>query len=114
MGLPVILTPQSQEFHAMNSVFSLNTEEERVRFFVMKSVKAPEVPRDLAFESVRAYKSALRRYDHARIIAGEATPEQIQKENSVIPKSQEAIILTFPELEKCHVQDAQPINAPES
>ena len=68
----------------------------------MKQVNAPEVPKDLSFESVRAYKSALRRYDQARILAGEATPEQIQQENSVIPKCKKAIILTFPELEKCH------------
>jgi len=61
----------------------------------MRKAKAPQVPKDLCFESVQAYKSALRRYDAARIRAGEATPEQIQQENSVIRSSKRAIILTL-------------------
>ena len=61
----------------------------------------PELPKELSFEKVQAYKSALRRYDLARIAAGEATPEQIQRENSVVRKSKRAVILTFPELEEC-------------
>ena len=67
----------------------------------MKKVKAPQLPRVLSFESVQAYKSALRRYDRERIVNGEATPEQIQRENSPIPQFEQAVILTFPELEKC-------------
>jgi hypothetical protein len=67
----------------------------------MKRSKAPEVPKVFSFESVQAYKSALRRYDRERIESGEATPEEMQRENSLIPGSEEAVILTFPELEKC-------------
>jgi hypothetical protein len=67
----------------------------------MKRVVAPEFPKRLSVESVRAYKSALRRYDRARVAAGEATAEQIQQENSAVRRSKTAAILNFPELEKC-------------
>jgi hypothetical protein len=67
----------------------------------MKRAKVPEIPEDLSFERVQAYKSALRRYDRERIKSGEATPEEIQRENSLIPESEQPVILTFPELEKC-------------
>ena len=67
----------------------------------MKQTIPPELPTELTFESVRAYKAALRRYDQARILAGEAAPAQIQQENSVLPKFKFARILNFPELEEC-------------
>jgi hypothetical protein len=68
----------------------------------MNRVTAPELPDNLSFENMQAYKAALRCYDHARIAAGEATPDQVQRENSVIASSKAVAILTFPELEKCH------------
>ena len=67
----------------------------------MEPIVPPQLPEEMTFENVQAYKAALRRYDQARIAAGEATPEQIQKENSVLPKFTHAKILNFPELEEC-------------
>ena len=67
----------------------------------MKQTMPPKLPTELTFENVQAYKAALRRYDQARIAAGEATPAQIQQENSVLPKFKVARILNFPELEEC-------------
>jgi len=67
----------------------------------VKKITPPKFPDELTFESVRAYKAALRNYDQARIDAGEATPAQVQQENSVLPRFKHARILNFPELEEC-------------
>ncbi len=62
-------------------------------------MKEPELPADLTFEALEAYKAALREYDRERIEAGEATRAQVQAENSLIPWPHEAKVLRFPEAE---------------
>jgi hypothetical protein len=62
-------------------------------------IKEPALPAEMTFEALEAYKAALREYDRERIEAGEATPAQIQAENSLIPWPRQAKILRFPEAE---------------
>jgi len=61
------------------------------------------LPAELSFEKLQAYKSALRRLDEQRIAAGEATPREIQVQNSVIRTPQKAVVLHFPEAELLEV-----------
>jgi hypothetical protein len=63
------------------------------------SIKEPELPAEWTFEALEAYRAALREYDRRRIEAGEATPAQVQDENSVIPWPCRARVLRFPEAE---------------
>jgi hypothetical protein len=55
----------------------------------------PTLPNELTFESVQAYKAAMRRYDRQRIERGEATPQQVQIENEIIHTPRTVRILTF-------------------
>ena len=59
------------------------------------NLQPPEMPQELTFESVQAYKAALRRYDRQRIERGEATPQQVQYENEIIHPPKTVRILTF-------------------
>jgi hypothetical protein len=60
-------------------------------------IEAPRLPAELSFEKLQAYKSALRRWDEQRIAAGEATPHQIQQQNSLIRPPRTAEVISFPE-----------------
>lgn len=62
-------------------------------------IKEPELPAEITFEALQAYKDALREYDRKRIAAGEVTPAQVQSENSLIPWPSVAKVLRFPEAE---------------
>ncbi len=48
-------------------------------------IPAPKLPAELSFESVQAYKSALRRHDARRIAAGETTPHEVHHQNAIYP-----------------------------
>ena len=78
------------------------SEARRVKVRAMK-IEAPKLPADLSFESLQAYKSALRRRDAQRIAAGEATPHEIQQQNAVIRPPRKAEVLHFPEAELLEV-----------
>jgi len=61
-------------------------------------IEEPKPPEEWTFESLQAYKCALREYDLKRIEAGEATPSQVQWENSVIKPSKfpcQARVISF-------------------
>ena len=62
-------------------------------------ITEPELPAEMTFETLQAYKAALREYDRKRIAAGEVTPAQVQSENSIIPWPSVAKVLRFPEAE---------------
>ncbi len=62
-------------------------------------IPAPKLPAELSFESVQAYKSALRQHDAQRIAAGEATPHEVQQQNAVIRRPRRVEVLHFPEAE---------------
>ena len=66
-------------------------------------IEAPELPAELCFETLQAYKSALRRHDEERIAAGEATPHDIQQQNALIPPPRKVEVLHFPEAENLEV-----------
>jgi hypothetical protein len=55
----------------------------------------PVFPEDITAASVAEYKAQCRVWDAARIKFGVATPEQVQRENPVIPKAQNSRILRF-------------------
>ncbi len=59
----------------------------------------PKLPEKLDFESLQAYKAAMRLYDEQRIAVGEATADQIQKDNDLIQVSGDVEVLSFPEAE---------------
>jgi hypothetical protein len=61
--------------------------------------KMPDIPEEMTFEKVQAYKAAMRRYDRDRIASGEATPEQVQWENEILHALSKKATLNFPELE---------------
>jgi len=63
------------------------------------NTKRPELPKELDFQSVQDYKAAMREYDAKRILAGEVTSEQIQRENSWVQIPRSKKILNFPEAE---------------
>ncbi len=69
-----------------------------LKLMSQKLVK-PQLPESLDFESVQAYKAAMRLYDAQRIASGEATPDQVQKENDLIECSEDVEVLRFPEAE---------------
>ena len=60
-------------------------------------INRPKFPKELGFESMQAYKAAMREYDARRIATGEATAEQIQRENSWVRSASFKKILNFPE-----------------
>ncbi len=59
----------------------------------------PKFPDKLDFESLQDYKAAMRLYDEQRIANGEATAEELQKENDWIQTSKDVEVLRFPEAE---------------
>ena len=65
----------------------------------LRKLAKPKLPEKLDFESLQAYKAATRLYDAQRITDGEATPEQVQKENDWINTSNDVEVLRFPEAE---------------
>lgn len=69
-------------------------------------VKRPQMPAELTFESVQAYKEAMRAYDLARIKAGLATPHEVQRENEAIHLSERVELQDFPELEASNAASA--------
>ena len=66
---------------------------------MLQKLAKPKLPAELDFESVQAYKAAMRLYDAQRIANGEATPEQVQKENDWIEASDDVEVFRFPEAE---------------
>ena len=52
----------------------------------MPKLCPPVLPKNPTAEDVAAYKSAWRVYDAAQLASGEATTEEIQRRNSMIPR----------------------------
>ena len=67
-----------------------------------KRLMKPRLPKVLTFENVQAYKEAMRAYDLARIKAGLATPDEVQRENEAVHQSEAVELQDFPELEAVH------------
>lgn len=61
-------------------------------------MRKPKLPKKLTVENVRKYKAAVRKWDQWRIDSGIATPEEIQNENSMIPRKCKIEVLGFPDL----------------
>lgn len=55
----------------------------------------PVFPAVITAESIAAYKGDCRVWDAARIKFGIATPEQVQRENSAVPRALNSRILHF-------------------
>jgi hypothetical protein len=55
----------------------------------------PLFPKEITAESIVEYKAQCRVWDAARIKFGVATPEQIHRENSAIPRAHKSRILHF-------------------
>jgi hypothetical protein len=55
----------------------------------------PVFPTVITAESIAAYKGDCRVWDAARIKFGVATPEQVQRENSALPRPYRSRILRF-------------------
>jgi hypothetical protein len=55
----------------------------------------PLFPEEITAESIAEYKAQCRVWDAARIKFGVATPEQVQRENSAIPRAFNSRILHF-------------------
>jgi hypothetical protein len=55
----------------------------------------PVFPAVITAESIAAYKGDCRVWDAARIKFGVATPEQVQRENSAVPRASHSRILHF-------------------
>ena len=61
-------------------------------------MRKPKLPKKLTPESVRKYKERCRKWDQWRIDNGIATPEEIQKENSLIPLGTCPQIVSFSDM----------------